>query len=98
MGLAGKFVECLNSPAMQLKIAQVSGNVPSDEASAATWAKSHPQVQSFVQTVKTARARTGELGPKWPTAATAIYTAVQLALTGKASPQAALQQAQQQNK
>ncbi|MFC4243645.1 extracellular solute-binding protein [Gryllotalpicola reticulitermitis] len=98
MGLAGKFVSCLNSPAMQLKIAQISGNVPSDEASAATWAKSHPQVQSFVQTVKTARARTGELGPKWPTAATAIYTAVQLALTGKASPEAALHQAQQQNK
>jgi multiple sugar transport system substrate-binding protein len=98
MTLAGKLVQCLNTPAMQLKIAAFSGNVPSDEASAATWAKSHPQVQSFVQTVKTARARTGELGPKWPTAATAIYTAVQLALTGKASPQAALQQAQQQNK
>ncbi|GAB3797201.1 sugar ABC transporter substrate-binding protein [Humibacter antri] len=98
MGLAGKFVECLNTPATQLKIAKISGNVPSDETSAATWAKSHPQVESFVETVKTARARTAELGPKWPTAATAIYTAVQLALTGKASPQAALQQAQAQNK
>ncbi|GAB3609729.1 MULTISPECIES: sugar ABC transporter substrate-binding protein [Humibacter] len=98
MGLAAKFVACLNKPATQLKIAKISGNVPADEASAATWAKSHPQVESFVQTVKTARARTAELGPKWPTAATAIYTAVQLALTGKASPQAALQQAQAQNK
>ena len=98
MGLAAKLVDCLNQPATQLKIAAFSGNVPADEASAASFAKTHPQVQSFVETVKTARARTGELGAKWPTAATSIYTAVQLALTGKASPQAALQQAQAQNK
>ncbi|HEY0247057.1 MAG TPA: sugar ABC transporter substrate-binding protein [Gryllotalpicola sp.] len=98
MGLAGKFVACLNKPATQLKIAEISGNVPSDQASAADWAKSHPQVQAFTDTVKTARARTGELGDKWPTAATAIYTAVQLALTGKADPQDALKQGQAQNK
>ena len=98
MALSAKFVQCLNTPAMQLKIAKISGNVPADEASAASWAKTHPQVESFVETVKTARARTAELGPKWPTAATAIYTAVQLALTGKATPTAALQQAQSQNK
>lgn len=97
MALSAKFVACLNKPATQLKIAAISGNVPADEASAATWVKTHPQVESFVETVKTARARTAELGPKWPTAATAIYTAVQLALTGKATPQAALQQAQASN-
>ncbi|KHL01041.1 sugar ABC transporter substrate-binding protein [Sinomonas humi] len=98
MGLAAKFVNCLNTPATQVKIAGISGNVPAQESAAADWAKSHPQVQSFVETVKTARARTAELGPKWPTAATAIYTAVQNALTGKASPADALQQAQAQNK
>ncbi|GAA4166686.1 sugar ABC transporter substrate-binding protein [Gryllotalpicola daejeonensis] len=98
MGVAAKFVQCLNEPATQLKIAKFSGNVPSDEAAAAEWGKSHPQVQSFVETVKTARARTAELGPKWPNAATAIYTAVQLALTGKASPEEALKQGQAQNK
>lgn len=97
MALAGKFVACLNDPSMQLTIAKVSGNVPSDEGAAAEYAKSHPQVASFTETVKTARARTGELGPKWPTAATAIYTAVQLALTGKATPAAALKQAQASN-
>jgi multiple sugar transport system substrate-binding protein len=96
--LAGKFVKCLNTPAMQTKIAGITGNVPSNEAAAASWATSHPQVAAFVTTVKTARARTGELGPKWPVAATAIYTGVQLALTGKAAPAAALAQAQTQNK
>jgi multiple sugar transport system substrate-binding protein len=98
MTLAGKFVGCLNSAAMQPKIATVSGNVPSNETVAAAWAKTHPQVASVIETVKTARARTAELGEKWPTAATAIYTAVQLSLTGKASPADALQQAQAQNK
>ena len=98
MAAAAKIVECLNTPENQLKIAEFSGNVPADETSAATYAKSHPQVESFVETVKTARARTAELGPKWPVAATAIYTAVQTALTGKASPADALKQAQTQNK
>ncbi|MGN8026539.1 sugar ABC transporter substrate-binding protein [Microbacterium sp. 22242] len=98
MALAGKFVGCLNSEKMQPKIAQVSGNVPSNQKVADAWAKTHEQVASFVTTVKTARARTAELGEKWPTAATAIYTAVQLALTGKETPAAALEQAQQQNK
>ncbi|KHK96418.1 sugar ABC transporter substrate-binding protein [Microbacterium mangrovi] len=98
MALAGKFVGCLNSAAMQPKVAAASGNVPSNEVVAAAWAKTHPQVASVIDTVKTARARTAELGEKWPTAATAIYTAVQLALTGKATPADALQQAQAQNK
>jgi len=96
MKLAAKFVGCLASAKMQSKIAGVTGNVPTNEAVADEWAKSHPQVASFVTTVKTARARTGQLGADWPKAATRIYTAVQLALTGKASPSAALQQAQSQ--
>lgn len=97
MKLAGKFVGCLNSEKMQKVIAGVTGNVPTNLEVGAAWATDHPQVSSFVTTVKTARARTGELGPDWPKAATKIYTAVQLALTGKADPEAALQQAQSQN-
>jgi multiple sugar transport system substrate-binding protein len=97
MKLAGKFVGCLNTSKMQTVIAGNTGNVPTNIAASAAWGKSHAQVTSFVSTVKTARARTGELGPNWPKAATKIYTAVQLALTGKASPTAALQQAQSQS-
>lgn len=96
MQLAGKFVGCLNSVKMQKVIAGATGNVPTNIEAGATWATDHPQVASFVTTVQTARARTGELGPDWPKAATKIYTAVQLALTGKASPEAALKQAQSQ--
>jgi multiple sugar transport system substrate-binding protein len=97
MKLAGKFVGCLNTAKMQTYIAGTTGNVPTNITASEAWGKSHPQVTSFVTTVQTARARTGELGPDWPKAATKIYTAVQLALTGKASPSAALQQAQSQN-
>jgi len=97
MKLAAKFVGCLNAEKMQSTVAGITGNVPTNITAADAWATTHPQVASFVTTVKTARARTGELGPDWPKAATKIYTAVQLALTGKASPQAALQQAQSQN-
>ncbi|GAA3343054.1 sugar ABC transporter substrate-binding protein [Curtobacterium pusillum] len=97
MKLAGKFVGCLNTAKMQKVIAGVTGNVPTNLEVGAAWATDHPQVASFVTTVKTARARTGELGPDWPKAATKIYTAVQLTLTGKADPEAALQQAQSQN-
>jgi multiple sugar transport system substrate-binding protein len=97
MKLAGKFVGCLSAEKMQSKIAGVTGNVPTNVTAADAWATTHPQVAAFVTTVKTARARTGELGPDWPKAATKIYTAVQLALTGKASPSAALHQAQSQS-
>ena len=97
MKLAGKFVGCLNTSKMQTVIAGNTGNIPTNIAASEAWGKTHPQVSSFVTTVQTARARTGELGPDWPKAATKIYTAVQLALTGKASPAAALQQAQSQN-
>ncbi|OII36659.1 sugar ABC transporter substrate-binding protein [Curtobacterium sp. MMLR14_010] len=97
MTLAGKFVGCLNSVKMQKVIAGATGNVPTNIEAGAAWATDHPEVASFVTTVKTARARTGELGPDWPKAATKIYTAVQLALTGKADPEAALKQAQSQS-
>lgn len=97
MKLAGKFVGCLNSAKMQTTIAGNTGNVPTNITASDSWGKSHPQVTSFVTTVQTARARTGELGPDWPKAATKIYTAVQLALTGKATPAAALKEAQTQN-
>ncbi|RKR76169.1 sugar ABC transporter substrate-binding protein [Frondihabitans australicus] len=97
MTTAGKFVGCLNTSKMQTYNAGVTGNVPTNIVASKAWGASHPQVASFVTTVQTARARTGELGPDWPKAATKIYTAVQLALTGKATPAAALKQAQSQS-
>ncbi|MEW1845234.1 sugar ABC transporter substrate-binding protein [Nonomuraea angiospora] len=96
MGKAGEFVKCLISPDKQLESAKIEQTVPSTLSVAADFGKSSEVIAPFVTAVKTARARTAILGPDWPKAATKIYTAVQAALTGKAAPAQALQQAQNQ--
>jgi multiple sugar transport system substrate-binding protein len=97
MKAAAKVVSCINSDANQEKIAVGEGDVPAKLAVAEKVGAANPLIAPFVTVVKTARARTGVLGEKWPVAATKIYTAEQLALTGKLSPTAALAQAQSQN-
>jgi multiple sugar transport system substrate-binding protein len=97
MAAAGKLVACITDNKNQVTIANGEGDVPANEAVAATVAKTNPLIAPFVTVVKTARSRTGVLGAKWPVAATKIYTAEQLALTGKMSPAAALAQAQNQS-
>ncbi|MEN2739896.1 sugar ABC transporter substrate-binding protein [Microbacterium sp. X-17] len=92
-----KFVQCLMSPAMQSFEAKTAQTVPTDLAEAKKFGSANPDVASFVGVVANARSRTAELGEGWPKAATKIYTAVQLALTGKASPADALKQAQSEN-
>ena len=52
-----------------------------------------PQMASLVESVNNGRARTAQLGEAWPKTAEALYNAVQSALTGKASPQVALETA-----
>jgi len=52
-----------------------------------------PSMEAFTQQVVDARSRTGKLGEEWPTVATVIYNAVQLAITGEAEPAEALEQA-----
>jgi multiple sugar transport system substrate-binding protein len=93
MALAGKFVKCVTNDANQKTIANAVGDVPAKESVAAQVASTNPLVASFATTVKTARARTGELGAGWPKVATQIYTAEQLVLTGKASSSDAIKQA-----
>jgi multiple sugar transport system substrate-binding protein len=96
MAAGGDLVKCITDAKNQKTIANGEGDVPASLSVAAQVAKTNPLIAPFVTIVKTARARTAELGPKWPDAATKIYTAEQLALTGKATPTAALQQAQNQ--
>lgn len=95
---AAKVVSCLNSPANQLKFGKASFTVPSRIAVSQDFAKQVPSMASFVTEVSTARARTAELGTKWPVTATAIYNAIQSALTGKESVSQALATAQKSSK
>jgi multiple sugar transport system substrate-binding protein len=96
MAAAGKIVACINSDANQVAISKAVAYVPAKISVAEQFAKTNPLLAPYVTVVQTARSRTGELGNGWDTAATAIYTAEQLALTGKDSPAAALKQAQGQ--
>lgn len=91
---AAEVVSCMNSDEMQLSMAKERNTVPAKTTLAAQFASENPKLAVFTNLIKSARARTGELGADWPKAATKIYTAIQSALTGKASPSDALQQAQ----
>jgi multiple sugar transport system substrate-binding protein len=84
--LAAKFVECISNDKNQLALAKARFTVPTKTALASQFATEVPEMAAFTEQVATARSRTGELGDKWPDAATQIYTAIQLALTGQASP------------
>ncbi|WP_344651902.1 sugar ABC transporter substrate-binding protein [Cryptosporangium japonicum] len=91
---AAKIVECLNSDENQLLLAKERQTVPTKTSLQDKFVADVPTMKAFSTLVKDARARTGELGADWPKAATKIYTAVQAALTGGATPQKALQDAQ----
>jgi multiple sugar transport system substrate-binding protein len=91
---AAKVVSCLNSDENQLSLAQQNQTIPTKTALLDKFSSSNPNMKGFTDQIPTARARTGELGPDWPKAATKIYTAFQAALTGQASPTKALEQAQ----
>lgn len=91
---AARVLACLNASSNMLTLAEQHFTVPSRPAVAARYAERNPSMTVFAQSVETARVRTGELGVRWPKAATAIYTAIQSALAGEQTPKEALRDAQ----
>ncbi|MGW1807086.1 sugar ABC transporter substrate-binding protein [Streptomyces sp. NPDC002078] len=91
---AAQVLACLNSSSNMLALAEQHFTVPSRPAVAAQYAEQVPSMAAFAKSVEAARARTGELGVRWPKAATGIYTAIQSALTGEQTPEEALRHAQ----
>jgi multiple sugar transport system substrate-binding protein len=87
-------VKCLLSHDMSAKWSKEVGYIPSDEAAAAQLAAGNPQLAAFVEEIATAKARTAELGTAYPKVSQALVEAIQAALAGNTSPQAALSQAQ----
>ena len=92
---AAQVLACLNDHSNQLALAKEHFTVPSRPSVASRYAAQVPSMAAFVKSVEAARARTGELGVKWPKAATGMYTAIQSALTGEQTPEEALRHAQQ---
>jgi multiple sugar transport system substrate-binding protein len=91
---AAELVQCLNSDENEVNISVGTGTVPTKPELAGQVTAKNPNLEAFASQVPDLRARTGELGPEWPAAATKIYTAVQNALVGGMTPEAALAQAQ----
>ncbi|GAA2177256.1 sugar ABC transporter substrate-binding protein [Arthrobacter parietis] len=90
---SAEFVECMSNDENQLALAEARYTVPTKTALAEEYVAKVPEMESFTEQVANARSRTGQLGEEWPEAATVIYNAIQLALTGKAEPAEAFEQA-----
>lgn len=91
---AAEIVKCINSDDNQKLLAEKNNTVPTKTAIAEEYGASNPAVKGFADLVPDLRARTGELGDKWPDAATKIYTAMQEAIVGGKTPEQALADAQ----
>ncbi|WP_432574478.1 sugar ABC transporter substrate-binding protein [Kineococcus sp. SYSU DK005] len=91
---AAELVQCLTGDENQVEISVATGTVPTKPELAGQVSAQNPNLATFAEQVPDLRARTGELGPDWPKAATKIYTAVQNALVGGMTPEEALRQAQ----
>lgn len=90
---AVELVKCMNSDENQIAWAKQSGVVPTRTALTEQFVKESPDMASWPEQVKNARARTGKLGDKWPAAGKVIYTGVQLVLTDQAAPADAMAKA-----
>ncbi len=90
---AGKFIACITNAKNETANAAANLEVPANIAAGDAFAQANPNLAGFLKIIKNGRARTALLGADWPAAATKIYTAEQLGLTGKASPADAWKQA-----
>ena len=93
---AAAVIKCMTSARNSLAWSKLVDYVPSNQSAAQQLAASDPQLKTFVAEIGGAKGRTAELGASYPKYSQALWTAVQSALAGQSSPQAALNQAQQQ--
>ncbi len=93
---AWDLVDWLEQPAQLLQFDEGFNYIPAIKSTAQQLLQQQPYMQVFANEFNTARARTAQLGAKYPKVSQVIWTAEQAALSGSMSPQAALAQAQQQ--
>ena len=89
-------VNWLEQPAQLLYFDQNFSYIPAIKSTAQQMLQNRPDLKVFADEFNTARARTAQLGAKYPQVSQVIWTAEQAALSGSMTPQAALAQAQQQ--
>jgi multiple sugar transport system substrate-binding protein len=89
-------VKWLEEPAQLVEFDEGFGYIPALKSAAQTVLAADPELSVFADEFNTAQARTAQLGAKYPKISQLIETAIQAALAGTQSPQAALTAAQQQ--
>jgi multiple sugar transport system substrate-binding protein len=85
---AAELVECMSNEDSSMSIAEARYLVPTRTDIIDEYIEKVPEMASFGEQIKTARARTGKLGADWPDAATVIYNAIQLGITGTPADEA----------
>ena len=90
---AAELLKAFVAPEHQLFMGQERSTIPGHAATAERFAAENPDLGTFVEQVSTARARTAQLGPDWPTTAKAIYTANQRVLVDGVDPAEAFDEA-----
>jgi multiple sugar transport system substrate-binding protein len=95
--MAFEYINGMQTPAMELKMAKLFGYLPARIAVAKTYVKqAGPQWKVYVNQTLFAHPRTLGLGVKYPKISQAVWTAMQAALSGSKSVQDALNSAQSQ--
>ncbi|WP_344125491.1 sugar ABC transporter substrate-binding protein [Luedemannella flava] len=90
-----KLVACLASTENSLATVTALNYVAPTEAVQAKQVAANPELKVWVDAVKVAKGRTGDnLGTRYPKISQPLWTAVQAALSGSKTPQAALTEAQ----
>ena len=97
--MAFQYIQGLQAPAAELKLAKLFGYLPAKIAVAQTYLKqAGPEWSVYIHQTLYAHPRTLGLGVKYPKISQAVWTAIQAALSGTQSVKSALSTAQSQIK
>jgi multiple sugar transport system substrate-binding protein len=83
-------IKCMTSADSAATWSKQVNYVPANQQAAAKIGTDVPTMKTFVDEIAGAKGRTAELGPNYPKYSEALWTAVQAVLSGKSTPQAAL--------
>jgi multiple sugar transport system substrate-binding protein len=92
--MAWQYVRELQQPSVMLHVDSLMYYLPTKPSVINQELAQGPQFTVFAKETQTARPRTTEYGANYPKVSQAIWTAIQAAITGTASPGSALGQAQ----
>ncbi|HEY4465223.1 MAG TPA: extracellular solute-binding protein [Streptosporangiaceae bacterium] len=92
--LAWDWIKGTQTPATMTQFTRLMYYLPTMPSVTADYLKGGPQYTVFAKETETARSRTTQYGANYPKVSQAIWTAIQAAITGTASPGSALSQAQ----